>query len=136
MILILEDDADRIARFHAVLQQLDPSLEIRLWRNAWKMIRESEPVLPRVCLISLDHDLDPEEDGDDPGTGYEVAQFLASHAPTCPVIIHTSNGERGTWMQGAFDLEGWETHRVGPWGDDWIERSWRRTVRRLLSRRR
>jgi hypothetical protein len=52
------------------------------------------------------------------------------------VIIHTSNGERGTWMEGEFDLGGWKYHRIAPLGDDWIEQDWRRLVRRLLKRRR
>jgi hypothetical protein len=136
MLLMLEDNAERVQRFRAALQQIDPALELRLWRSAWVMLREMPALLPAARLISLDHDLDPEEgDPSDPGTGWDVTKVLAELPPTCPVIIHTSNGERATWMMGELELGGWEFHRLPPLGDDWIERDWRRLVRRLLKRR-
>jgi hypothetical protein len=97
------------------------------------MLREVELLLPAAALLCLDHDLDPDAGStEDPGTGWDVAQRLASLPPVCPVIIHTSNGERGSWMVGEFDLGGWKHHRIAPLGDDWIEQDWRRLVRRLL----
>jgi hypothetical protein len=137
MLLMLEDDAERVERFTAALRWIDPTVQLRLWRNAWAMIREVEYLLSRACLLALDHDLDPEEGSSaDPGTGWDVTRFLASRPPVCPVIIHTSNRERGTWMEGEFELGGWQHHRIAPLGDDWIEQDWRRLVRRLLKRRR
>jgi hypothetical protein len=136
MLLMLEDNGERVQRFTAALMRIDPMLQLRLWRNAWAMIREVRPLLPTVRLISLDHDLDPEEnEADDPGTGWDVTKFLAALNPVCPVIIHTSNQERSDWMCGEFELGGWQYHRVSPLGDDWIERDWFRLVRRLLKRR-
>jgi hypothetical protein len=136
MLLMLEDNAERVQRFTAALQRIDAALPLRIWRNAWTMLREVAAYLPSARLISLDHDLDPEEgDAEDPGTGWDLTKVLASLSPVCPVIIHTSNGERATWMCGEFDLGGWEYHRVAPLGDDWIEQYWRRVVRRLLKRR-
>lgn len=133
MILLLEDNADRIRRFRAALGRIDPALPVRIWRSASVMIREVEPLLGSARLISLDHDLDPEEGvPDDPGTGWEVARHLVALKPACPVIIHTSNGERATWMLGEFELGGWKHYRVRPLGDDWIEHDWHRVVRRLL----
>jgi hypothetical protein len=133
MLLLLEDDPDRVKRFTAALSRVGAPLPLQLWRNAWTMIREVGPLLPHARLISLDHDLDPEEGGsEDPGTGWDVTRHLAALAPACPVIIHTSNSTRATWMEGEFELGGWEFHRVAPLGDDWIERDWRRLVRRLL----
>ena len=133
LLLMLEDDAERIERFTAAIRRLAPAPELRCWRNAAQMIREIGPLLPRVRVISLDHDREPEGEGaPDPGTGWDVAKFLAAQPPTCPVIIHTSNGDRASWMQGEFELGGWEYHRVPPFGDDWIERDWYRLVRRLL----
>ena len=100
------------------------------------MIREVQLLLPTAELISLDHDLDPEEGvTTDPGTGWDVAKYLAALPPVCPVIIHTSNGERGEWMMGEFDLGGWRSVRVPPLGDDWIEHDWRLIVRRLLKKK-
>jgi predicted protein tyrosine phosphatase len=100
------------------------------------MIAEMPALLPSARLISLDHDLDPEGPAAaDPGTGWDVVKVLAALPPVCPVILHTSNRERATWMQGELDLGRWRHHRVAPLGDDWIERDWRRVARRLLKRR-
>ena len=112
-------------------------MTLRLWRNAWVMIRELALYLPTARLISLDHDLDAEDgDANDPGTGWDVVKALAAKTPYCPVVVHTSNGERASWMCGDFELNGWDYHRLAPWGDDWIEHDWFCLVRRLLRQRR
>jgi NAD+-processing family protein with receiver domain len=136
MLLVLEDNAERIERFEAVMRSLAPDLPIRIWHDSHKMMREVPPFLPIASLLSLDHDLEPTNAGEDPGDGYMVAQWLTSQPIRRPVVIHTSNGERATWMTGAFDLEGWKTVRVLPVGDDWIETSWRGAVRRILRKAR
>jgi hypothetical protein len=51
-----------------------------------------------------------------------------------PVIVHSSNGERASWMSGALELAGWPHYRVAPLGNDWVEVHWRQLVRRLLHR--
>lgn len=130
MLLMLEDDAERLGRFAAILRAIDPRVSLRVWRDAHAMIREAGPLLPAAALVSLDHDLEPE--AADPGDGYMVAQWLVSQPVVRPVVVHTSNGERASWMAGAFDLGGWRHWRVVPFGDDWIEADWRRVVRRLL----
>jgi len=133
MLLMLEDDPDRIERFTAALRAIDPSLRLVIWRSAKKMVREIEPYLPSARLISLDHDLEPQEgDVEDPGDGIEVARFLAERPPACPVIVHSSNGTRAEWMIGEFELGGWDFKRVAPIGEDWIEAYWRVVVRKLL----
>jgi hypothetical protein len=129
-------NAERVRRFTEALRRIEPAVELRIWRDAWQMIRDVEAVLPAARLLSLDHDLDPEPGAtQDPGTGWEVAKFLAALPPVCPVVIHTSNGERAAWMCGEFELGGWKHYRVPPLGEDWIERDWRRVVRRLLAER-
>jgi hypothetical protein len=136
MLLLLEDNAERIERFAAVLRALEPPLPFQVWRNAWHMIRDMEVFLAQAHVLSLDHDLDPEEgDESDPGTGWDVTRYLAARKPACPVIIHTSNGERATWMEGEFERGGWIYQRVPPLGEDWIEHDWRQAVRRCLGRR-
>jgi hypothetical protein len=133
MLLMLEDDTDRIERFTACMRAIDPSLRLVIWRSARKMVSEVEPFLPSARLISLDHDLEPQEgDLEDPGDGIDVARFLASRAPVCPVIIHSSNGTRADWMMGEFELARWRCKRVAPIGEDWIEAYWRHVVKRLL----
>ena len=134
MLLILEDDAERLARFAAVVRAIDPALPWRVWRDAHAMMREAGPLLRTAALISLDHDLEPEPGAPDPGDGYLVTQWLVSQPAVRSVIIHSSNRERSDWMAGAFELAGWRHWRVAPLGDDWIESDWRRLVRRLLKR--
>lgn len=133
-VLMLEDDAERIARFAADLRRADPSLHLVVWRSARRMLGELAGRLPTARLVSLDHDLEP--DPADPGDGLDVARWLADRLPVCPVIVHTSNGLRGDAMMGELELGGWPRRRVLPLGDDWIEADWYRVVRRLLRRAR
>ncbi len=92
MILILEDDPDRIRRFHTAIKEIALDLRLAAWRDAHRMVREVEVLLPRARLISLDHDLEPEpDDPPDLGAGLIGAKVLASHGQPCPVIIHRSN---------------------------------------------
>src|SRR5262245_29632381 len=121
MLLMLEDDPDRIERFTAILDAIAPTMPLRIWRSAGKMIREIAPFLPVARLVSLARDLEPVEGEEDPGDGIDVARYLAEGPPVCPVIIHSSNGSRSDWMIGEFELGGWEYRRVAPIGDDWIE---------------
>jgi len=131
---MLEDNADRLQRFAAVLKAIDATLPLRVWRDAHAMIREAGPLLPSTALISLDHDLEPELGASDPGDGYLVVKWLVSQPVVRPVIVHSSNGERSAWMAGEFDLAGWRHWRVAPLGDNWVESDWRQLVRRLLTR--
>jgi hypothetical protein len=132
MLLMLEDNAERVQRFTEVLHAIDPGLPLMVWRDARAMIREVGTHLSSARVISLDHDLEPLDDGRDPGDGLEVVKFLVAQPVVCPVIIHTSNGQRATWMEGEFELAGWPFWRVAPLGDDWVEVDWRRLVKRLL----
>jgi hypothetical protein len=128
VVLMLEDDAQRLERFRAVSLRL--RVELVVWRDARRMIAELDQHLATACLISLDHDLEPDGDAD-PGDGLEVAKHMAGLAPGCPVIIHTSNGVRGEAMEGELELAGWEYSRVYPIGDDWIEVDWSAACRRI-----
>lgn len=134
MLLMLEDDAERIERFTATLGAIAPAMPLLVWRSAVRMIREVDAYLPAARLISLDHDLEPVEGDEDPGDGIDVARYLAERRPVCPVIVHSSNGTRSDWMIGEFELGGWEYRRVAPLGDDWIESYWGSVVRDFLKR--
>jgi hypothetical protein len=133
---MLEDNAERLERFATVVRAIDSTLPLRVWRDAHAMVREAGPLLPSAMLLSLDHDLEPEPGASDPGDGYIVAKWLVSQPIVRPVIVHSSNGERSSWMAGEFDLAGWRHWRVAPIGDDWVESDWCRVVRRLLHRAR
>ncbi len=132
MLVMLEDDHERVERFTATLKAVDPSMALMVWRSARRMIREVETFLPAARLISLDHDLEPGEgETEDRGDGIDVAKFLAARPPVCPVIIHSSNSSRSDWMIGEFELGAWRYKRVAPIGDDWIESYWRAVVAQL-----
>jgi hypothetical protein len=132
VLLLLEDDPERLERFRAAAVRL--GIELVVWRDARRMIAEIHDRLPSARLISLDHDLEP--DGDiDPGDGLDVAKHLADLPPGCSVLVHTSNGVRGDAMVGELQLAGWRHDRVYPLGDDWIEVDWYRTARRLMRTR-
>lgn len=134
MICILEDNEDRIRQFRAAVAVIAPDEPVRFWRSAHAMVADLVDGLEHASIISLDHDLVRPADEPDPGTGYDVARVLAELLPCCPVVIHTSNGERGTWMEGALQRAGWQYDRVYPFGDDWIAKDWAPVVRRRLGR--
>jgi hypothetical protein len=135
MICILEDNDERVRQFHAAAAAVAPGVPVRVWRSAHAMMADLADCPEHASLISLDHDLNPlPSDTHDPGCGYDVARLLGELITCCPVIIHTSNGERGTWMEGALSRAGWTHERVYPFGDDWIEKEWAPVLRRLLGR--
>ena len=135
LVLLLEDEDDRIARFQSVLAKIAGDAHLIVWKIASEMISEVAPLLARARLISLDHDLYPPDESEDWGDGVEVAKFIAGHVPCCPVIVHSSNIPRAQWMLGDFELGGWDVRRVAPIGDDWIEVDWRLMVAKLLGNR-
>lgn len=135
MILILEDDLDRTTRFLAVLARIAPAVETRMWTSAPAMLAELPTLLPGAVLVSLDNDLFPLEPGDpDPGEGVDVARWLAEQSPSCPILVHTSNGPAADAMLSLLEPAGWDLHRIPPLGEDWIETDWRGVVRSLLRR--
>jgi CheY-like chemotaxis protein len=136
MILLLEDNRERLDRSSAVLEKIAPQLEWYSWRSASQMIREVADYLPQARLLSLDHDLELwEGDTEDPGDGVQLVQFLVQWPQPCPVILHSSNRDRTVWMAGELELAGWKYWRVAPLGDDWIEAYWAAVARKLLRKK-
>lgn len=133
VILILEDNEERIAAFTAVAKEIAPDCRPVIWREAWSMINEAEPLLSQALLISLDHDLNPQPGSTrDPGTGLDVAIWLAQQTPACPVIVHSTNHERVESMINELRFGRWSWDRVGPFGNAWIETAWRRKATALI----
>jgi ADP-ribosylglycohydrolase len=133
-ILVLEDNEDRIAAFKAAVSALGPEFEVVMWRDAPRMVAECAQYFATATLICLDHDLNPRPgEVADPGTGMEVAQFLADFMPVCPVLIHSSNTDRVYSMYNELRFAKWRVERVGPIGNDWIPTSWLQAVRTLLA---
>jgi hypothetical protein len=133
LILILEDNEDRIRNFQGAVKSLGGNFSERIWFDAPNMIKDLPTVLNQACLISLDHDLNPQPNVTaDPGTGLEVAEFLAKHSPVCPVLIHSTNYEKAWSMHNELRFAGWLVDRIGPIGDDWIQCLWLPKVKSLL----
>ncbi len=134
LILILEDNEDRIRNFQNAVASLDRNFSVQTWNDAPSMIMELPSVLNQACLISLDHDLNPQPNVTaDPGTGLEAADFLARQSPICPVLIHSTNHEKAWSMHNELRFGGWQVDRVGPIGDDWVQCLWLPKVKTLLN---
>jgi len=132
-VLILEDDPYRIERFRAVLESIDRPAGFRIWSSAAKMINDLDAYLPAAGLISLDHDLEPRPgEFEDPGDGMDVVRFLTTRQPSCPVIVHSSNLERAAVMVRDLTAAGWQTTRVIPLPEQWIENDWASAVRQAM----
>jgi hypothetical protein len=72
MLLILEDDGERVSAFERAVAGISPSVQLKVWRNAHAFVAEASPDLPSSVLISLDHDLNLEAGGTgDPGDGLQ-----------------------------------------------------------------
>lgn len=136
-ILILEDNADRRSAMQSCLRGRFHQYESVFLADAGEMWTYLENNLAMALIISLDHDLElgPQHNGkpNDPGTGRDVADFLAQQQPTCPIIIATTNSAAGDGMEFLLREAHWETHRVHPWGDlEWISTQWFRTLRNAI----
>ena len=125
---------ERIESFQRAIGCLSSQPRAKVWYDAQSMIGELSGFLPDALLVSLDHDLNPQPGSDrDPGTGLEVAEYLAKLPPVCPVVLHSSNFERVWSMHNELTHAGWQVELVGPLGNNWIETSWLRMVRELLA---
>ncbi len=127
-VAILEDDTPRIERMQAVLAESLPAYEVAIFADAQRMIDWLAGHMAAVVLVSLDHDLPirtPEGLPIDSGTGRQVANYLASRPPTCPVIVHSSNPYFAPGMFFALKDAGWPCSRVYPSDDTaWIAITW------------
>lgn len=135
-IAVLEDEARREQAMRGILSEY-PAFQAQFFDNAPDMIEWLRSHLAETVLISLDHDLGPNRRRSgqvfDPGTGRDVVDFLIQHPPTCPVIVHTSNGYSAPGMMFAFEYAHWSTIRVVPYNDlDWITQVWAKAVEENL----
>jgi hypothetical protein len=132
-VLILEDKPERQAEFERIATTLGEQFQVLIWDDANRMRKECERFLPRAALISLEQDLDAKPGvASDPGSGLDVAKFLAEKAPVCPVIVHTSNTDRSFSILNELRFADWRVDRVGPIGERWIEKYWTPKAREML----
>ncbi len=100
------------------------------------MIAECPKYFSDAVLISLDHDLNPQPGvTEDPGTGRDVAEFLADGLPVCPVLIHSTNTDRAWSMHNELRFAHWKVDRIGPLGSDtgWIDTTWLPRIRQMMA---
>ena len=138
-VAILEDDHARVAEMRVCLAEILPAHEPVLFDDAAAMIAWLRDHLGEVVLISLDHDLPITRGPDgrvvDRGDGRMVADFLATQAPTCPVIVHTSNHYAGPGVTRALSDAGWQHCRVCPRDDvQWVRGAWLPALRDYAQR--
>ncbi len=123
MLIMLEDDQERIARFKMVLAKT--GLPLACFRTAQGFIRQYLVQTNVPKLIALDHDLFTDNENDpDPGDGRDVAAFLAMQLPIAPILIHSTNAVAADSMLFTLADAGWNVDRIAPIGSDWIETYW------------
>jgi hypothetical protein len=135
-VAILEDSSDRVEAMRRSLAEFLPGMECVVFEHSQRMIDWLGHHLGEVVLISLDHDLPlwtASGQAMDCGTGREVADYLASLAPTCPVIVHSSNDDCAAGMFFELERAGWPCRRVYPRDDvAWVGEAWSDEVRRFV----
>lgn len=132
-VAILEDDERRRNGMQPLLTELFPTSPAMFFDNAPDMLAWLPEHLAKVMLLCLDHDLGPnrKRDGEvfDPGCGRDIADFVAGHSPSCPVVIHTTNSYAAPGMVEVMEQAGWRVSRVVPFSDlEWLTLSWRPTI--------
>lgn len=136
-IVILDDEPNRIRTMTECLSSGLPGCRIITFDNAPDMIDWLRKHLEDASLICLDHDLGPNRSCNgnvfDPGTGRDVADYLASRKPVCSVLIHTTNSLAAPGMVMVLDDSGWPNSRVAPYNDlEWVSADWIGEAREAL----
>jgi hypothetical protein len=140
-IAILEDDHERQQAMRAAVDEELRDGVCFFFASARQMIEwlcdwlSSKAVSP-PALISLRCDLEflpgPDGKGVDPGDERDVARYLATLTPFCPIIIHTRDNLAATSMTCTLQDAGWDVARVHPEADSgWIRSRWIKLAYRL-----
>jgi hypothetical protein len=137
IIAILDDEPDRLAAMRPLLAERFPQFEVVTFDNAPDMIVWLHAHLSEVAVISLDHDLGPDRRRQgrkfDPGIGRDVADYLSTSRPQCPVILHTTNRDAIPGMVEVLEDTDWNVTSVVPYGDlDWVGEAWIEEVERVM----
>jgi hypothetical protein len=135
LILMLEDDLDRIRRFKAVVARHHADAVLTIARTAPDFVAKHAALTAVPDLICLDHDLFVDSPDDpDPGDGRDVSNFLITQMATCPALIHSTNAHAADSMLFSMRDAGWTVDRIAPIGDDWIESYWYPIAMEMISR--
>lgn len=138
-IAILEDDKRRAEAMRDRLADRFYQFEHVFFDSSEEMKTYLEIYFDEVIAMSLDHDLELKVNAAgatyDPGTGREVADYLATRRPMFPVIIHSTNDFGAIGMESILQEAGWQTCRVSPHDDlQWVHDSWFPAIRRAIVR--
>ena len=136
-ILVLEDNNDRRKAMYECLADRLYTFEAVFFAEPQPMLDYLREHLGEAICISLDHDMELVADAEgrlsDPGTGREIADYLATQSPQCQVVVHSTNTAAAQGMESVLKESGWTVHRVSPWGDlGWVRASWLPTMRRAI----
>jgi hypothetical protein len=135
LLLMLEDDLDRIQRFRAIVAHNHPHAILEIARTAPDFKSKYWALSETPDLVCLDHDLFTDSPGDaDPGDGRDVSDFLATRLAKCPALIHSSNSAAADSMLYSLRDAGWTVERIAPIGDDWIESYWYPVACEMIAR--
>lgn len=125
LLVMLEDDTERIERFLTVIARHHPEATLHVWRTAPAFIAGYSQIADAPDLVCLDHDLFTDTpDEPDPGDGRDVSDFLISQPPRSPALIHSTNSVAADSMMFSMRDAGWTVDRLLPIGEDWIEEYW------------
>jgi hypothetical protein len=135
LILMLEDDLDRIGRFKAVVARHHADAVLTIARTAPDFVAKHAALNALPDLICLDHDLFVDSPDDpDPGDGRDVSNFLITQMATCPALIHSTNSHAADSMLFSMRDAGWTVDRIAPIGADWIESYWYPVALKMIAR--
>lgn len=137
LIFVLENDPVRIGAMRESLESSMLSAAATMIDNVPDAVLWLSRHLPHCGVISLDHDLGGEQIRDggpfDPGSGRDIANYLAERTPVCPVLLHTDNFFVRPRMVSILESGSWEHSFVSPGnGVAWVVRDWLPQIIRLL----
>ena len=134
LLLILDDDRNRLRGFDEIVPRLGSGWALRAWRNAPAMMAEIDALLAEAKLITLDHDLYKDSPSDpDPGSGRTIADLLSKREPVCPVIVHSTNTDAAWGMFNELTSGSWKAELVHHTNQPaWIEELWLPVAARLV----
>jgi hypothetical protein len=99
LLLMLEDDHDRICRFRAIVARYHPDAVLKMARAAPDFETESWSLNDTLDLSCLDQDVFSDSpDEPELGDGRDVSAFLITGLAKCPARIHSTNAHAADSM--------------------------------------
>lgn len=115
-LVLLEDSPGRVRAVEAWLEAREDLLLVHRAR-AGELIEWLGAHLADAALISLDYHLGG--GGPDAGTGLDVALWLSTREPVCPVLVHTSDHTAAGYVVQVLSDGGWSARAAGFSAETW-----------------